>query len=455
MRSRSLARFPARLRWVALVAAAATLGCDDGGSPGARSRLEGQTVRVEDGTGYGPVTLALLDPERLSLQAVVESDADGEFLFVDVPAGRYVPVVYDETRVLYHAATPTVQVTSGRSARVVLPMIAVTPTADLQLHGRVVDAVTGKPIVGAMADLGSLGPRSHTSRREFSELDGWTGSLNQVTDATGRFRLTPVYFLAGPGTSPATPELLITAPGYLAYRRQGFESEAELSDTVRVAMQPGRDDGIVTGRLIGLDGQPVAGLRVGLEWTRVTLGAGKLGTELPLSPPTLQPNVIVQQAVGLSDADGRFRIDGAPTGFFLVIAAYPRDDGWAGQYGPNADLTAADSTDAGDIIVVPTVLTTYPADLDTVLANEAAFSWIPVSGASSYQVTLYKPDGRVAVSLPDPDPFIDPPDSSFAQPGLYLWNVQAFADIGEISRTDRARSFVVAAPAGAGALTKR
>jgi hypothetical protein len=88
----------------------------------------------------------------------------------------------------------------------------------------------------------------------------------------------------------------------------------------------------------------------------------------------------------------------------------------------------------------------FPADLDTITASEAAFSWIPVSGARDYRVTLYKPNGRIAVSLPDPEPAVDPPDSVFAQPGLYLWDVQAFADIGEISRTDRARSFVVTAP---------
>jgi hypothetical protein len=426
----------------ALTLVLSIVGCDEDEQEPRLGTLTGQTVRLEDGVGYGPLTVALLDARQLVVVALTSTDSLGRFAIENLVPDRYVPVVYDFQRRLFHLPQAAVEVQRGHGVSVTLPMVRYPIDQGPALVGRVFDPSTGLPIARAMVDLGSsAGPPLSNRGSLFSELDGQTGTLNQVTDRRGIFRLWPVWFFAGPQGEIRSPELLISAPGYRGYSHPGFTSEVELLDTLLVALEPGRDQGVVTGRLVDLDGGPVPGLRVGLEWTRVEGLSANAGPVKPGAARAL-PEVILQNAVGVSDELGRFRIEGEPAGFFKIMAAYPRDDGWLGQYGPSAEIAAGGVADVGDIIVVRAITTLSPLD-GAIVAVPLTLSWDAAPHALTYFTTVQRPDGTAVQGGPFSDPRTNPPDGLVSDPGVYLWIVQAFAGRDEVGRTERARSFVV------------
>ncbi len=437
--------------------------------------LTGRTLRAEDGVAYGPLRIVLLNVETLSIDAITRSDGAGAFRFGDLAPGRYMPVVYDFERTLFHLPQTRLAVDAAESLDVSLPLAPLAADQGIALEGLVVDSRTGRPVAGAMVDLGSVAGAvaPYLSNRVglFSELSGQSGGLDQITDENGEFRLWPVYFLPNPDPTTwpngsITPDLLVSHPGYRGYRRRGFTPE-NIPNYDDIALEPGADSSAVTGRVVDLAGHPVAGLRVGLEWTRGELpryGAGQPAAGKPGLPgpggatlvsgpgvktapggPLATPTVILQGAVGVTGSDGRFRIDGVPQGHFKIMPGYLPDDGWVGDFGDrsaNVETAASGEVDAGDVPVVPAIAALSPADGDTI-RGPLTLSWAAAAGASEYWL-LIEPLGREAVHRgPLYATSLTPTRTSLLQPGLYRWQVSAMDARGEIARVERSRMYVV------------
>ena len=168
---------------------------------------------------------------------------------------------------------------------------------DQTIRGQVVGP-DGKPIPGATVRasrshlvLDGIGDDHSRGRR--SEF------VSGVADADGRFRL--AFETPGPESEV---DVIATAPGFgMGYRMGG--------DTIR--LRPG--DLPITGRLVDLEGRPVAGAKVELDQIWIPSPDAPPGAISESRPWSLEKRLGVGALALLpggtkTDADGRFRIEG-------------------------------------------------------------------------------------------------------------------------------------------------
>jgi beta-lactamase regulating signal transducer with metallopeptidase domain/protocatechuate 3,4-dioxygenase beta subunit len=200
------------------------------------------------------------------------------------------------------------------------------PESRMTVKGRVVDA-EGRPVAGATVAAaryrrGGVGPYGRDANRQ--EID------RAMTDADGRFRVTIIDSASGSDPNPADPErwgrpaIVAWAPGFGPAWPKTLARELTEDQPISLV----RDDVPITGRLLDLEGRPVAGasIRVDSLWTAENPGAvdkwlkdlesGPVDGEQPRSHyfpiseqcPGIEAPVAAARAT--TDADGRFRLTG-------------------------------------------------------------------------------------------------------------------------------------------------
>jgi protocatechuate 3,4-dioxygenase beta subunit len=184
--------------------------------------VRGRVLRKRDKSAVANALVSATGSGR-SFEITAHSDLTGAFVLAGIPAGPF-----------SLGATPAVgDARSGSLACEAVP--GETLERDIELpagvlvHGRITDATTGAPIVGA----------------EVSE--GWTFARSVRTDADGRYRFEELTKDYG--------EVAVRAPGYGRAERSFFRQE--LGDALEwdFALQPARR---ARGRIVDAEGAGVA-----------------------------------------------------------------------------------------------------------------------------------------------------------------------------------------------------
>ena len=327
----------------------------------AAGRPAAGTVTVLTGPG-GPVT-SLADSARNYRLATGPLDADGRFRLANIPAGGTYRV-----QVLI---TPDAPRPGVRPPAFDLAPIAPRPGEALDLGP--LDAATGKPVAAgpAPAPPATSSSRARTGRVVGPDGRPIAGALvvalatgrveptrdqprprigaedpelaRATADAAGRFALT--YPEPDPAARPRRfIATYATAPGF---------GPARFADEPTITLPP--DDFPVRGRVVDLEGNPVAGVSVRVQ--------GLYEATIPASRPDFSPLVAMAEAVlprpTTTDADGRFRLDGlgrdrlalvelvGPTVAYREAVIATRAGGWVAESGlkrGSRDLEATDDS---------------------------------------------------------------------------------------------------------------
>jgi beta-lactamase regulating signal transducer with metallopeptidase domain/protocatechuate 3,4-dioxygenase beta subunit len=200
------------------------------------------------------------------------------------------------------------------------------PESRITVKGLVVDQ-EGRPVAGATVASaryrrGGVGPYDRDADRQ--EID------RVVTDVDGRFRVTTIDTASGSDPNSAAPDhwgrpaIVAWAPGFGPAWPKTLAREVTENQPIRLVP----DDVPITGRLVDLEGRPVAGasIRVDSLWTPEgpaavdrwlkALESGPVEGERPRSHyfpisekcPGIEAPVAAARAT--TDADGRFRLSG-------------------------------------------------------------------------------------------------------------------------------------------------
>ena len=257
--------------------------------------VEGQVVSQVDGSGLHGAEVSFSFGDS---SLAVTTGPDGRFRFAPADSGLYllarvtaegfVPFApeWGESAISF-ALRPGETI---RGVRLALRPIQVCP-------GLVVDPA-GQPVAGAQITTFVPGRSLPDPRRALATAPGST-----VTDAQGRFSYT------------------LVEGGFIEARHQGRHAHEQMSYSVflpcnlRLQLEPDRPGPAVaiSGRVVGADGQPVAGALVE-AW----------------SNPVLEPNATHRFARVLSNEDGRFELaplDAVPYGISAALNGQVVADG--------------------------------------------------------------------------------------------------------------------------------
>jgi beta-lactamase regulating signal transducer with metallopeptidase domain/protocatechuate 3,4-dioxygenase beta subunit len=206
------------------------------------------------------------------------------------------------------------------------PADPVKPESRITVKGRVVDQdgrpVAGATVASARSRRGGVGPYGRDA--DLQEID------RVATDADGRFSLTIIDSESGSEPNPDDPDrwrrpaIVARAPGFGPAWAKTLAREVTEDQPIRLV----RDDVPISGRLVDLEGRPVAGasIRVDSLWTAEsaaavdrwlkTLDSAPVEGERPQSHyfpitercPAIEASLAAARAT--TDADGRFRLSG-------------------------------------------------------------------------------------------------------------------------------------------------
>ena len=428
------------MRWsgrITLFAISALLGCDDRVSP-ELGRVVG-TVTQRDGTPVLGAALILVNQEALSTVAgPAVTDAAGAFDFEPVPPGTYVPLLYGVGELaLFERSSHRVTVQSGSTTQyhVTLVPSEAWHAGPFYISGRIMDAVTGLPIGGAIvADI--LTARFELSRFAGGATVPWAG----VTGPDGWFTVTANHFGLPEETTGLLP-ITVSRPNYEPYTLVGslpsfFDPWSNLplpspGDTLytHIALQPETADGD-RGAIAGVVrafGVPIAGVRVGLS----NVIAANADTLQPQKSARRDDRVwaLVPGKTAVTDEAGRFRIEGLRPGGYFVDAAYEPDDGFTGDIGSSLEIAnaivQADAVARVELKVLPSMRPLSPAAGAEAPPGFVQLQWSPAALPTGYdglQYVVYTSSGfllyPVMVTMA-PQASIGPFDSGWVRWGVY------------------------------------
>jgi large repetitive protein len=247
-------------------------------------RGEGLAGRILDGVTRRPAggatvralrraEASALAPGRIRFvrEATLRADPEtGQFSFHDLPPGRYrLEAWTDDHR---HGTLDAVEIAPGAEQEAVELRIF----SGWALTGRVVSLRTGMPVEGAVAAL----------RTDSDE----PGPHMATTDASGHYRLD--------GVAAGFHTLIVTARGHSPARLESIEVLAAATTTAPEILL--REGAVVSGRILGPDGTPRAGLSL-------TLQSADLGGTLRAA----------------TDENGTFRLENVAAGSWLLEFSDP------------------------------------------------------------------------------------------------------------------------------------
>ncbi len=254
--------------------------------------------RVVDGASGRPITDFTCTVRKASKQSKAwgaqmavsqfHGRSDGTFQMSGVSDGQY--VVQADARGYASSFSAEFTVTQG----LVTPDVEVRMTRGGTLKGRVVDG-TGEPVAHAQVatndnnhiDSDFTNLLSNLQPSALTRASAWT-------DEEGRFELKLL--------TPETYQVKIVAGDYTQYVQNDVRVGDGLpTDLGLVRLAQGA---LVTGVVIGANGEPAAGCTVSLTST-----SGKLWSNIQAR----------------SDASGRFELRNAPSGDYRLAASRPRD----------------------------------------------------------------------------------------------------------------------------------
>lgn len=302
-----------------------------------------------------------------------------------------------------------------------LPLRAVAPGGLIRISGRVLDAATDAPIPQAVPGLPGWPDR----------WDGATLRPGDVSDADGAFLVHDVPFVEDPsGESPPRQlqPLVFQAEGYapaaVRFDAPGFQFQEITDVTVRLAPLAAEATGAAAGRVVSARG-PEAGVPVAAVWTGP-------GAKSGLAHPGL---------VAVTDAQGRFRLEGLAPGVWGLEPGYLPEDAWTpvrGQAGVVV-VRAGETTEAPDLPVLDAVPAVFPRPGAQRVDSLPSFRWLAVAGADSYRVFL---DRGIAGVTAETILALDP--ALALDEGNHLWWVAAeTADGAVVGATDAVQLFRV------------
>ncbi|MFN3650770.1 MAG: hypothetical protein ACK47B_14440 [Armatimonadota bacterium] len=168
--------------------------------------------------------------------------------------------------------------------------------------------------------------------------DRQQGLAQGKTDAAGKFELLAraagIEALTLGGSAPGT------APTWLPLKTSAARLDQEIRLPARLSLAPAA---AVAGRLLGTNAAPAAGVTVGIRAMRPVPGTGPADAYFP-APPDLIGSLRAE-----SDAAGRFRLDGLPSGWQVRLEV---SGGWIPSEGFPVSLTAGDPQPQDALVVV-------------------------------------------------------------------------------------------------------
>lgn len=255
-------------------------------------------VKDPDGApvpGARALLVRVVEVLQLVFEADSVTDSAGRCVFPGLTPGRLTLAVEHDRFGVPDWQFPEVGASGTKTVEVVLPR-------GRTVEGRVTDARTRKPIAGARVG------------------GNWTLTRAGVTDAEGRFAY-------GDWTGKGFDDLHVTAEGY---GRQGRKVPPE--GPVDFALEPGDR---ITGRILGADGAPVAGARIGCVASMMT-----------------NQNQEIDSASAVSGSDGRFELKSLRHDLphLLVVSAPGHGRGLFDVLPPPESLGVKD---LGDVALAP------------------------------------------------------------------------------------------------------
>jgi hypothetical protein len=259
--------------------------------------LEGRVLDPEGAPAVGVAVLARPVAEGADLDHRATTGDDGRFVFPHLPRG--------EVRVLARRPSGSLQVLGTFRAGGRAPDATLLRGATLS--GRVLDADSGKPVVGTRVALRRIAvegvavpaPVGEDGRGAGGAADLRDEGLTAPTDAEGRFLL--------PDVVPALYEAALDDPERLWDRRPP-RVEVRLPGLLRLETWWAVPRVPVLGRVLDVLGAPVAGAEV-----RLLARPGEDPPEVGFVPPP----------AATSDAEGRFRFDRVAPGLYRLTATAP------------------------------------------------------------------------------------------------------------------------------------
>lgn len=397
--------------------------------------LTGSVSATGDGEPVAGAAVIVVTDE-FSIVQVTGTDAGGGYAFTDLPAGSFQVYALDEHHLLVEWHDARVHITGGQTTTADLLMVPSDHTSPLayRIAGRVTDAATGLPVMGAWVMPVGYGEAGNSVRY----LTNNSGLVTGVSDAQGRYSL-PVWpvrtdYPDGPvrglgavscaaggfrprtfvGAVASNPDMPWLEAGLLPAPPDSVLVLDIALERIPAGGLPAAETGKVRGRVVR-DGIPVPAVMV---TTTLTVLA---------HPDTVPDPVKVAVSGGAlpSATDGTFELDLEP-GWYSVRLGLTPDDGWRDGEGGMVEVAAGLTVELGDLEVVPAVRPVSPGRDARVAYPLTTLAWTSVPAAERYEVQVSSDQGYY-FSTTTSDTFCALPDPSALPAGaaVYRWEVYA------------------------------
>lgn len=409
---------------------------DDSTTPEATTgSLMGTITDTEnDGPVVGAAVLVVTD--EFAVVQVVATDAAGAFAMSDLPNGSYLIYALDENFLLVEWHEARIRITNGHTTEADLLMVPSDHTELLtyRIEGRVTDADTGAPLMGAWVLPIGYGEAGNSVRY----LTNNSGLVAAVSGADGRYSLPkwpirndypdgPVLGLGAVscaaggfrprtfvGTVPSSPDMEWLETGWLPAPADSVLVLDIALEAIPAGGLPASETGTIRGRIVH-DSVPQAEVMVTATLTILA--------DLDTIPDP--EKIAVPGGSMLSRADGTFDLHLEP-GWYAVRPGMMPDDGWRPGATPMMEVVAGQTIEYGDLGVTPAILPVSPERGAVVPYPLTTLIWTSVPRAERYQIEIQSDRGYYFATATT-DTFYGFFEPSGIEPGsaIYRWEVHA------------------------------